>query len=331
MKKNIFFISCFLVVLTLIGVCTFKFNERDIIKYPVINSGSSLKLATEYENNTAVITATVLPTTAFDTTLTWSIRWDDDSTDDISNYVIMSISEDTHTCSLTYLKPFGSTLIVTAVSNSNSNIKDTCFLYCYKIPYNFSWESAGDYVISVGSNDYDSATFTQNNDQNLTTLTMNNFTFDMFKNNSYQFVYFNESDFKKYGTDTSYSKLANNYFITLTPEIYDILNSSTELDDLNLYNGEIEKNVTDSYTLDSLLRLEMDFDSFNNDNKIYSVLFENKSIPIFEFEIIINNYTDSAMTNFHSETHLFLRMCFDISTSQFSLVESVNINSEIYF
>ena len=104
MKKNIFFISCFLVVLTLIGVCTFQFNERDIIKYPVINSGSSLKLATEYENNTAVITATVLPTTAFDTTLTWSIRWDDDSTYDISNYVIMTISENTHTCSLTYLK-----------------------------------------------------------------------------------------------------------------------------------------------------------------------------------------------------------------------------------
>lgn len=84
-------------------------------------------------NNTEVvtITATVNPNVVVDDTLNWSIGYSS-GTGSVSEYVTMTVSEDTHSVDIAFKKLFNKQIKVTATSKLTPSISASCTIDCYR-------------------------------------------------------------------------------------------------------------------------------------------------------------------------------------------------------
>lgn len=100
---------------------------------------SAMTFLSDNNGNTQTITATVQPDTAV-SDLTWTISWGEQGAfivgndwtngKNVTDYVSMTVSEDTSSVSLTYIQPFGYKINVTAKSVFNENLTATCVIEC---------------------------------------------------------------------------------------------------------------------------------------------------------------------------------------------------------
>lgn len=89
-----------------------------------ISSDVKLQSAVNIDTDSIEVTATINPTYATNSQLTWSIKWNDETYNaagEISDYVTITPSSDTHKCVIKKLKAFDRQIIVTATSVANPN------------------------------------------------------------------------------------------------------------------------------------------------------------------------------------------------------------------
>lgn len=102
------------------------------------SNGINLKMqrlsnvATQSVTSGVEVVATVNPDNAVNKELTWTLSWKTSKSDSVANYVTKSVSSDTLTCTLNYVKNFDTQIILTATSVANSSISATCTIDCYK-------------------------------------------------------------------------------------------------------------------------------------------------------------------------------------------------------
>lgn len=78
------------------------------------------------------ITATVNPNVVVDDTLNWSIAWNGSNSGTVSDYVTMTVSDDTHSVDITFKNLFSTQIKVTATSNLTPAISASCTIDCYR-------------------------------------------------------------------------------------------------------------------------------------------------------------------------------------------------------
>ncbi len=91
--------------------------------------------------NALSVTATVLPENASQKELSWSLTWKTTSNDNIAEYVTISPSSDTKTCSITVKKGFNIPINLTAKTKDGSSA--TCQLDFLKQITSFQWFTTG--------------------------------------------------------------------------------------------------------------------------------------------------------------------------------------------
>lgn len=82
-------------------------------------------------NSSVTIEAEVSPV-VIDNTLIWTIEWATESSMKVSDYVRMTVSQDTLSATLQYLNGFETQIIVTATSHSTPTVSAQCTVDCYK-------------------------------------------------------------------------------------------------------------------------------------------------------------------------------------------------------
>ena len=82
------------------------------------------KMATDTDRIS--ITAEVLPANAIDKTVSWSWAWGSSNSGNVADYVTITPSADTLTCTVKVKKAFTTQIILTCTANSNSTVKATC-------------------------------------------------------------------------------------------------------------------------------------------------------------------------------------------------------------
>lgn len=78
------------------------------------------------------ITATVSPSNATNKKLSWDLSWKTSSSDNVNQYVVATLSSDTLTCTVYYLRPFEKSILLTVSSVSNPDVTSSCTFDCYK-------------------------------------------------------------------------------------------------------------------------------------------------------------------------------------------------------
>lgn len=91
--------------------------------------------------NALSVIATVLPENATQKELSWSLTWKTTSNDNIADYVTISPSSDTKTCSITVKKGFNIPINLTAKTKEGSSA--TCQLDFLKQVTSFEWRTLG--------------------------------------------------------------------------------------------------------------------------------------------------------------------------------------------
>lgn len=79
------------------------------------------------------LTATVKPDNAFHKSIDWTVSWKDGNSawannKTVTDYVSISVSADTLSANVACLAPFGTTIVVTATSQSNTNATASCMV-----------------------------------------------------------------------------------------------------------------------------------------------------------------------------------------------------------
>lgn len=78
-------------------------------------------------NGTALsVTATLSPENVNDKTVTWSIAWKTTNSANVNDYITLTPSADTLTCTVAVKKAFTTQIILTCTSKSNTSVKATC-------------------------------------------------------------------------------------------------------------------------------------------------------------------------------------------------------------
>lgn len=140
--KYLFFLLIFgITCITLVG-CKEQEKKQDCNNYNMIvnnveENGIGLKMtklaATSSSlSNSITINATVNPSNATNKNLSWELSWKTSKNDNIDIYLSKNISSDTLSCTLNYLNPFDTQIILTVSSQKNSEISATCTFDCYK-------------------------------------------------------------------------------------------------------------------------------------------------------------------------------------------------------
>ena len=79
-------------------------------------------------NILASISAVVGPNYIYDKTVSWSVAWASTNSNNINDYVSLSVSDDTLTCDITVKQAFTTKINLNCVANSNTNVKANCTL-----------------------------------------------------------------------------------------------------------------------------------------------------------------------------------------------------------
>ena len=98
--------------------CTDVFVEEVITltkRNKVSNNGQSLS-----------VKATISPSYVSNKKVSWSVAWKTTNSQNINNYITLSISSDTLTCNVSVKSAFSKQIILTCTSQSNSSVKATC-------------------------------------------------------------------------------------------------------------------------------------------------------------------------------------------------------------
>lgn len=148
LKKICSLIFVFMLMFTLVFMtsCT---KKQDIVKEDEIETQARpielkmMRLANTKEAG-VVVTASVNPNNVINDKLTWDLSWVTTSSESISDYVTMVVSQDTHSVTLTYKKNFNKQILLKATSVLTSSISATCTVDCYKRTTNFSLDFAFD-------------------------------------------------------------------------------------------------------------------------------------------------------------------------------------------
>lgn len=147
--KKISSLCLFLVLLFTLVFMTSCTKKQDIVKEDEIETQARpielkmMRLANTTQD-VVVVTASVNPNNVINDKLTWDLSWATTSSDAISDYVTMVVSQDTHSVTLTYKKNFNRQILLKATSVLTSSISATCTIDCYKRTTNFSLDFAFD-------------------------------------------------------------------------------------------------------------------------------------------------------------------------------------------
>lgn len=96
------------------------------------------------------VKATVLPDTATNKELEWSLVWaDSGSHGNINDFVTITPSSDTHDCTINYKSAFNNQIKLIVKSKQNSSVFVECSLDCY---YRFAYDPVYEFVVA-GKND----------------------------------------------------------------------------------------------------------------------------------------------------------------------------------
>lgn len=159
MKKK--FISCILsiflvlIVFLLVGCKNNNFIDKVINVNDIHEQGVRLSVKRNAQSNVESITvnAIISPSNATNKNLNWSLKWgDNDYSESCSDYLNMTISSDTLSCTISYKQSFNKPIILTVYSRSNSNIMATCQIDCYQRSYDSSLNIEYDSDINDQSN-----------------------------------------------------------------------------------------------------------------------------------------------------------------------------------
>lgn len=148
LKKICSLIFVFMLMFTLVFMtsCT---KKQDIVKEDEIETQARpielkmMRLANTKEAG-VVVTASVNPNNVINDKLTWDLSWVTTSSESISDYVTMVVSQDTHSVTLTYKKNFNKQILLKATSVLTSSISATCTIDFYKRTDDFSLDFAFD-------------------------------------------------------------------------------------------------------------------------------------------------------------------------------------------
>lgn len=96
----------------------------------VVNNGESnkIKLAKYSTDGKSLTIKASIDEEVTDRTVSWKLDWVDGHGSDFENYVSISSSSDTLTCTVTFKKAFTTRLILTCTSNSNTSVKATAYI-----------------------------------------------------------------------------------------------------------------------------------------------------------------------------------------------------------
>lgn len=119
-----------------------NYDYGDVIDLP---SNITFKKNANNRASSLTVKATVLPDTATNKELEWSLVWaDGGSHGNVSDYVKITPSADTHDCTINYNKPFNSQIKLVVKSKQNSSVSVECSLDCY---YRFAYDPVDDFVV----------------------------------------------------------------------------------------------------------------------------------------------------------------------------------------
>lgn len=139
-KKEIFkligiifggFVLMFISVMGIIHISNKSHKNETVIYETIEESGISLrKNKIAKDTDTIHVFAEVMPTSALDKTLEWSVSWatpdDYNKNYNINDYIQLTVSTDTLDCIVKVLKPLISQGLLTCKSSFKPNIKSTC-------------------------------------------------------------------------------------------------------------------------------------------------------------------------------------------------------------
>ena len=114
------------------------YKEKDdpgelIVTNRLDNHGINLNMTRlSTTSNSVQVTATVLPSTATNKALEWNLIWTETSSENVSDYVTLSVSTSTLVATLNFVKSFDIPMELVATSKANSNIKASCDVDCYE-------------------------------------------------------------------------------------------------------------------------------------------------------------------------------------------------------
>lgn len=138
-KKSMFLLVSLLLVFVAVVVCfnlnkTTKNKENDLIISDIRNNDhiqlSMQKLSNEIGGVT--VQATVNPSSVADNRLNWTLSWKTTNSNNVNDYVLMQVSADTQSVTLTYIKQFETQIILKATSALTPEVSAQCSIDCYK-------------------------------------------------------------------------------------------------------------------------------------------------------------------------------------------------------
>lgn len=149
MKKRLLFSLCSVFVLALIGLGIYSACRSDvgdgyvapegiIVETPEEDVVKPIAFKTKIKKNAinqevVTVTATVSPEFVVDKTLSWKLEWNASNPSyNVTDYVTMSISDDTLSVNITYVKQFNVQIKLTATSNMTSSVSASCLIDCYQ-------------------------------------------------------------------------------------------------------------------------------------------------------------------------------------------------------
>lgn len=116
-------------------------TKKDVVNNEITSHGRPIELKVKRLANTTeegvVVNATVNPGSVINDKLNWTLEWSSASSEQVSNYVSMVVSEDTHSVTLIYKQPFNKQLILKVTSVLTPTINTTCSIDCYKRTIDF--------------------------------------------------------------------------------------------------------------------------------------------------------------------------------------------------
>lgn len=127
-KKKIFIIlSSFCICLAMLFVIGNKQQIKELFNMDsvIVNEGESnkIKLAKYSTDGSSLTVVASIDPDVSNRTVSWSLAWNGTGTGNVTDYVTISNSADTLTCTITFKKGFTTQIKLTCTSNSNSSVK----------------------------------------------------------------------------------------------------------------------------------------------------------------------------------------------------------------
>ena len=112
------------------GLNAYETHQDNNADAPIVNvkneNGIRIKQNRISETNTYSLTATVSPVEAYVSTVSCSVAWSSTNSTSISDYITLTTSDDTLTCTVKVLKAFTTQAVITCTSDMDTTKTATC-------------------------------------------------------------------------------------------------------------------------------------------------------------------------------------------------------------